>query len=129
VLCACAALQSLQRDADDAGHGPLHQRALRALLRAGLPPPDELAAVHPYARLKCGVRVAMRRRKGYAALRRVRLAVRAALALHRQRSEDAARAYNAGAELAKIDAYYKRTIKRVRARWPALSLFDPRADV
>jgi hypothetical protein len=71
----------------------------------------------------------MRRRKGYAALRRVRLAVRAALTLHRRRCEDATRSYDAGAELAKIDAYYKRTIKRVRERWPALSLFDPRADV
>lgn len=85
--------------------------------------------MQPYARLKYGVRVAMRRRKGFAALRRVRLAVRAALELHRARCEDATRPYNASAELAKIHTYYQRTIRRMRERWPALSLFDTRAEV
>jgi hypothetical protein len=83
----------------------------------------------PYARLKYGARVALRRRKGYAALRRLRQAIRAALALHRQRCEDATRTYNAEREMTKIDAYYKRTIRRVRERWPQLSLFDARAEL
>jgi hypothetical protein len=71
----------------------------------------------------------MARRKGYAALRRVRRAIRAALALHRARSEDPARPYNASAELAKLHAYYSRAIRRLRERWPSLSLFDPRAEL
>jgi hypothetical protein len=84
--------------------------------------------MEPYARLKYGVRVAMRRRKGYAALRRVRRAVRAALELHRARCEDPTRPYSAGVELAKIHAYYQRTIRRLRDRWPSLSLVDARAE-
>ncbi len=85
--------------------------------------------MNPYARLKVGTRAAMRRRKGWAALRLLRRAIRASLQQHRRRSLDAARPYNAESEMKKIDTYYKRTIKRLRERWPSLSLFDPRAEL
>jgi hypothetical protein len=85
--------------------------------------------VNPCTRLKVGARAAMRRRKGWAALRLLRKAIRAALELYRRRSVDARRPYDGEAELKKIDAYYKRTITKVRERWPSLSLFDPRAEL
>jgi len=85
--------------------------------------------MNPYGRLRVGTRAALRRRKGWAALRMLRRAIRAALQPHRARSLDAAKSYNAEAELKKIDAYYKRTIKRLRERWPSLSLFDERAEL
>lgn len=85
-------------------------------------------SVGPYGRLKVGVRAAFRRRKGYAALRRVRAAVKAAVALHRLRSLDPTHDYAADAEMKKLRALYNRTVRRLRERWPALSLFDPRAE-
>lgn len=85
--------------------------------------------MNPYGRLRVGTRAALRRRKGWAALRMLRRAIRASLQLHRARSLDAGRPYDAESEMKKIDAYYKRTIKRLRERWPSLSLFDARAEL
>ncbi|MCU1279471.1 MAG: hypothetical protein JWM53_3017 [bacterium] len=84
--------------------------------------------MNPYGRLRVGARAALRRRKGWAALLMLRRAIRASLQLHRSRSLDAGRAYDAEAEMKKIDAYYKRAIRRVRERWPSLSLLDERAE-
>lgn len=84
--------------------------------------------MRPSTRIRVGARVALRRRYGYAALRVLRRAVRAALQDHRRRALDPLHEYAGGPELAAIRAAYNRAVRRLLDRWPALVLFDPRAE-
>lgn len=78
----------------------------------------------PLARVRLSLRVALRRRYGYAALRVLRLGFRAALAEHRARQFDP-RAYSTHTR--EILDECTRALKRLRRRWPALDFTDPRA--
>ncbi len=74
------------------------------------------------------MRAARRRRYGWAALRLMRRAIRAALIEHRRRTLDPARAYDGTRELVAIHRAYNRAVRELLARWPRLSLFDERAE-
>lgn len=80
--------------------------------------------ISPLGRIKLGLKVALRRRYSYAALRVLRRAAARALAddLHHSIGEDP---YTSKArELA--DTYW-RALQRLRRRWPFLDLLDERS--
>jgi hypothetical protein len=80
--------------------------------------------MRPAARVKFGLKVALRRRYGYAALRVLRRALAAALEQHHWRSIGPAKYVS---ELQAIDAAYWGGLKRLRKRWPDLDLEDERS--
>lgn len=79
----------------------------------------------PITRIRIGARAALRRRYGYAALRVLRRAVRAAVAVHEAAQVDQASYSTRRTELA--DAY-SAALKRLRKRWPRLDFSDERAN-
>ena len=79
----------------------------------------------PLTTLRRATRAALRRRYGYAALRVLRRALRAALALHRARQLDP-RPYSTSTD--EIRAAYFYAMRRLRRRWPRLDYLDPRAE-
>ncbi len=80
----------------------------------------------PATRIRIGVRAALRRRYGYAALRWFRRAVATAAGAHLA-SSIGARPYDGEAEWQAIRDAYHAGVLRLRRRWPALDLDDPRA--
>jgi hypothetical protein len=83
--------------------------------------------MRPSTRVRLGLRAALRRTYGYAALRVLRRSVRAALADHRARSVGAG-SYDGTRELKAIRAHYRRAVKRLLQRWPALQFSDERSE-
>jgi len=79
----------------------------------------------PLARVRLSLRVALRRRYGYAALRVLRTGIRAALAEHTARQYDPRPYSTTKREL--IDASAA-AVRRLRRRWPALNFTDARAE-
>lgn len=79
----------------------------------------------PAARMKLGVRVALRRRYGYAALRVLRRYVAWALEDNLRRSIGEARFVS---QIDQIALIYWRGLQKLRRRWPKLDLEDPRGD-
>ncbi len=79
----------------------------------------------PSTRLKSGLKRAMRRRYGYAALRTFRDALGRAVADHLERSTGP-RPYVSEAD--QLYALYWRGLKQIQRRWPRLSLTDVRAE-
>lgn len=80
----------------------------------------------PIGILKHGLRAALKRRYGYAALRRMRAALRTALRVHRERSMDPTQPYSIS--MAEIRAQYFYGMSRLRKRWPTMNYLDPRAE-
>jgi hypothetical protein len=79
--------------------------------------------VTPLGRLRLGLRVARRRRKGFAVLRRMRTALAAALVLHIERSVGP-RPYSSQYDA--IYAMYRAAFVQLRKRFPRLDIGDPR---
>jgi hypothetical protein len=88
--------------------------------RQGLP-------VRPSTRLKIGLKTALRRRYGYAALRALRRALVAAVESHKAKELGAA-PYD-GSEGEVIYRLYWQALQRLRKRWPDLDLEDDRAKL
>jgi hypothetical protein len=85
--------------------------------------------VNPSTRIRFGLRVALRRRKGWAALLQLRRALRSAIAEHVRRTLDPRdHAYAGDVEQLKMRSQYNRAIRRLLARWPRLSLTDERGE-
>jgi hypothetical protein len=82
----------------------------------------------PSTRLKVVLRAALRRRYGYAALRKLRLGLARAVEEHHRRTYEDPRPYDGQAEEDRIYLLYWRGLQRLRQRWPDLNLEDPRAD-
>lgn len=82
--------------------------------------------MRPSTRIKFALRAALRRRYGYAALRVLRRAVGRAVADHVERSIGA-RPYAGSGEPEAIAAWYRRGLRRLLDRWPALDLTDERS--
>jgi len=76
--------------------------------------------------LKLGLRRALARRYGYAALRTIRRALARALARH-EALTFGPRSYDGRGELDAIASAYWRALQRLRRRWPGLDLEDERA--
>lgn len=76
----------------------------------------------PGTRVKLGLRAALRRRYGYAALRLFRLALLSALQALLS-APDAPR----GPELAAVLRLYQSGLRRLRRRWPTLDANDYRS--
>lgn len=83
--------------------------------------------MRPALYVRSGLRRALGRRYGYAALRTLRLALRRALAKHWALTYGAAPYAGAG-ELEAIRLAYWGGLQRLRRRWPALDLADERAE-
>ncbi len=82
--------------------------------------------MRPSTYLRGGLRRALARRYGYAALRTLRRAVAAALSRHERLTFGAA-PYDGAGELDAVAAAYWRALLRLRRRWPDLDLDDERA--
>lgn len=78
----------------------------------------------PAARIRAGLRVALRRRYSFAALRVLRRSVRAASASHAAAQLGREPYSSQSAELAEA---YAAALKRLFRRWPLLDLDDRRA--
>ena len=85
-----------------------------------------MATLNPVGILKRGMRAALRRRYGYAALRVMRASLRRALRVHRERMLDPARPYSGTMD--EISAQYRYAMRRVLKRWPMLDYLDQRAE-
>jgi len=83
--------------------------------------------LNPSTRLTVGLRAALRRRYGYAALRVLRRALGRALADHIERSISR-EAYSGGDELRQIRQLYKLAIRRLGRKFPDLDFGDPRSQ-
>ncbi len=83
--------------------------------------------MRPSTRIKVGLRAALRRRYGFAALRVLRRALRRALADHRARTLGGRR-YAGDVEAEAIRAAFRYGVRRLRRRWPSLSFTDERAE-
>jgi hypothetical protein len=82
--------------------------------------------LRPSTYLRAGLRRALGRRYGYAALRTIRRALAGALARHERLTFGAA-PYEGAGELDAIAVAYWRALLRLRRRWPDLNLEDERA--
>ncbi len=80
----------------------------------------------PTTRIKIGLRAALRRRYGYAALRYFRRAIATATGAHLAFSIGWGPYDGTSEWTAMLDAY-RAGVRRLRRRWPALDLDDPRA--
>ncbi len=80
----------------------------------------------PATYVRTGLRRALRRRYGYAALRTLRRSVARGLARHWSLTFGD-RPYAGAGELDRIARAYGQALKRLRARWPGLNLEDDRA--
>lgn len=78
----------------------------------------------PLARIKLGLRVALRRRYGYAALRVLRRSAARAIVDDFARSIGPESYVYQGDE---IRSAYWQALQRLRRRWPRLDLDDPRS--
>jgi hypothetical protein len=79
-------------------------------------------------RIKIGLRTALRRRYGYAALRHLRTTLARAIEVHEVRTFVDLRPYDGQAEGEAIRRGYRAAIKALLKRWPNLDLSDPRAE-
>jgi len=79
----------------------------------------------PTARIRAGLRAALRRRYSFAALRVLRRAVRAAIACHTEAQFDSRPYSSRRAEIANA---YAAALRRLRRRWPFLNFDDERAN-
>ena len=79
-------------------------------------------------RIRIGLRTALRRRYGYAALRHLRRVVARALLQHADRQLGPG-PYNGQVEREAIYRGYWVALRKLRARWPTLDITDPRAQV
>ena len=82
--------------------------------------------MRPSARLKVGLRAALRRRYGYAALRVLRRALVAAVEAHSARLVGP-QAYDGATEGDRLFRLYWEALQRLRRRWPGLDLDDERS--
>lgn len=82
----------------------------------------------PSTRIRVSLRAALRRTKGYAALRVLRRGIRAAFIDHRRRSLDQAHFYEGEKELVDISRAYPRAVRKLLQRWPSLDFSDPRSE-
>jgi hypothetical protein len=80
----------------------------------------------PSTRLKVGLRTALRRRYGYAALRVLRRSLLAAIETHR-RGQFGPVPYDGATQGEAIYRGYWQGLQRLRRRWPDLDLTDERA--
>lgn len=81
--------------------------------------------MNPATIIRRGLRAALRRRYGYAALRTWRIAQRRALTLHRSRQHGAAPYSTKTDDLTWL---CWRALKKIGKRFPRLNLDDPRAN-
>jgi hypothetical protein len=80
--------------------------------------------IGPVARVRLGLRAALRRRYGYAALRVLRTSMGKAVEDDLRRSVGT-RVYRSVRD--ELGSVYWRALAKLRKRWPALDLEDPRA--
>ena len=86
-------------------------------------------SLRPTTRIRLGLRVALRRRYGYAAMRVLHRALRRALQDHRaRRVAPVAVGFDSGAEMRELRALYRRALRRLLRRWPNLNTFDQRSQ-
>jgi hypothetical protein len=83
--------------------------------------------VKPSTRMKRTIRVALRRRKGFAALRVLRRGLLAAMLQHRRLTVGEA-PYAGDVERVAVENSFRRGVRRLLARWPHLNFTDARAD-
>ncbi len=83
--------------------------------------------MRPSTRLRLGLRAALRRRYGYAALRVLRRSLGHAIASHERLTFGAA-PYDGATEGEAIFRGYWVALQRLRRRWPALDLEDVRSQ-
>jgi hypothetical protein len=83
--------------------------------------------VRPSLHIRSGLRRALRRRYGFAALRTLRGALRRAIARHEALTLGP-RPYVGSGELEAIRVAYVRALARLRRRWPNLDLSDERSE-
>jgi hypothetical protein len=82
--------------------------------------------MQPATYVTAGLRRALRRRYGYAALRTLRRAVARGLARHWLLTYGD-RPYAGAGELERLATAYGRALQRLRRRWPDLDLSDDRS--
>lgn len=73
------------------------------------------------------IKVALRRRYGYAALRHLRITLAKAIEEHIRRTVEDVRPYNGAEQAEQLYRLYWQALKKLRDRWPSLNLEDERA--